>query len=104
MSRLVRFLRDRQNRELLGWIGGGVIVLASAAWAVFIYIRPPEPSAHRETNALTNASEIGAVQAPSAKSMPNRTDAPPVSQNIVATEGSVVIGGNASNVSVERGN
>src|SRR5215831_8494883 len=42
MNRLWRFLREKRNREMLGWIGGGLVVLASGIWAVTIYLFPAQ--------------------------------------------------------------
>jgi hypothetical protein len=43
------FLRDEGNRALLGWIGGGLVVLATGLWAVFTFYvdhsKPPPPPA-----------------------------------------------------------
>jgi tetratricopeptide (TPR) repeat protein len=36
-SRVLAFLRDESNRALLGWIGGGFVVLATGFWAVFTF-------------------------------------------------------------------
>jgi hypothetical protein len=33
------FLRDKRN--VLGWLGGGIVVLATGLWAAFIYFFPP---------------------------------------------------------------
>ena len=44
-SRVLAFLRDESNRALLGWIGGGLVVLATGLWAVFtFYIDLSKPS------------------------------------------------------------
>jgi hypothetical protein len=39
-SRVLAFLRDEGNRALLGWIGGGFVVLASGLWAVYVHFYP----------------------------------------------------------------
>jgi hypothetical protein len=42
-----KFLRKKANRELVGWVCGGLAVLAGAVWAVFVYLVPtesPKPS------------------------------------------------------------
>jgi TIR domain len=38
------FLRDKRNQQLLGWLGGGLIVAATGLWAVFVYFFPPVKS------------------------------------------------------------
>jgi hypothetical protein len=44
-SRVLAFLRDESNRALLGWIGGGLVVLATGLWAVFtFYVDHSKPS------------------------------------------------------------
>jgi hypothetical protein len=32
------FLQDESNRDVLGWIGGGVVVVAGAGWAVLKFM------------------------------------------------------------------
>jgi hypothetical protein len=39
-SRVLAFLRDEGNRALLAWIGGGLVVLATGLWAVFVHFYP----------------------------------------------------------------
>jgi len=34
------FLRKPSNQRLLAWLGGGVVVIVSAIWAVVIYVWP----------------------------------------------------------------
>ncbi len=38
------FLSNDKNRAVLGWIGGGVVVVISALWAAFVYFAPPSKS------------------------------------------------------------
>jgi hypothetical protein len=40
-------LKDPANREILGWIGGGIIVVVSGLWAgiKFLSKKEPRPSA-----------------------------------------------------------
>lgn len=43
LTKIWEFLADENNRSLLGWIGGGLVVVVGALWAVFIqYTRKPE--------------------------------------------------------------
>ena len=38
------FLKAEENQKLLGWIGGGLAVLATGLWVVFVHFYPsPEP-------------------------------------------------------------
>jgi hypothetical protein len=73
-SRVLAFLRDEGNRALLGWIGGGLVVLATGLWAVFVHFFP----------------------APEAK------PGPPQKQ-IEAECGSVAVGGDVSGATITAG-
>jgi hypothetical protein len=45
MGRLWKFLKKERNRQVLGWLGGGLVVVATGAWAAFVYFVPaPKPS------------------------------------------------------------
>jgi hypothetical protein len=41
MNRLWQFLRDKHNQQVLGWLGGGLVVLATGLWIVVVYLFPP---------------------------------------------------------------
>jgi hypothetical protein len=41
MGRFWAFLLQKKNREVLGWIGGGVVVAAGALWAVLVFFWTP---------------------------------------------------------------
>lgn len=45
MSGLWEFLRQKRNREVLGWLGGGLVVAATGLWAATVYFFPAEPLA-----------------------------------------------------------
>jgi TIR domain-containing protein len=36
------FLSQKKNREVLAWIGGGLVVVAAGVWALFVYVFPPK--------------------------------------------------------------
>jgi hypothetical protein len=38
------FLRDKGNQQVLGWLGGGLVVAATGLWAIFVYLFPPGKS------------------------------------------------------------
>jgi hypothetical protein len=40
MNRLWQFLRDKHNQQVLGWLGGGLVVLATGLWVVVVYFFP----------------------------------------------------------------
>src|SRR5436853_3484399 len=37
-------LRDKRNQQVLGWLGGGLVVAATGLWAAFVYFFPPVKS------------------------------------------------------------
>jgi hypothetical protein len=89
MGRFWEFLRNEQNRLVLGWLGGGLVVAATGAWAAFIYFFPlhkaPEPPP-----AATKAEQ----PAPKVE---------PPSPNVKASGGSVVIGRDAIGTTINTG-
>jgi hypothetical protein len=40
MNRMWEFLCQKRNRVVLGWLGGGLVVLATGLWAAFVYLFP----------------------------------------------------------------
>jgi hypothetical protein len=44
MNALWRFLRDKRNQQVLGWLGGGLVVAATGLWAAYVYFFPPGKS------------------------------------------------------------
>jgi hypothetical protein len=36
-----RLVRDKGNQQVLGWLGGGLVVVATGLWAAFVYFFPP---------------------------------------------------------------
>lgn len=42
MSKLWTFLSQDRNRQVLGWIGGGLAVVVGGLWAAFVYLYPPQ--------------------------------------------------------------
>jgi TIR domain len=38
------FLRDKRNQQVLSWLGGGLVVLATGLWAAFVYFFPAPKS------------------------------------------------------------
>src|SRR5262249_41253819 len=72
------FLRDKSNQQVLGWLGGGLIVVATGLWAAFVYCFPPGKS-------------------PEAKS-PEPTPA-----SVQAERGGIAIGGNVTGATITTG-
>jgi hypothetical protein len=75
MQNLWSFLSNKDNREVLGWAGGGLVVVAAGLWAVIVYVFPP---------VATSASKA--------------------SSGVEANCGSVAVGGNVSGSVVTTGN
>jgi hypothetical protein len=59
MNRLWRFLREKRNREILGWIGGGLVVLATGIWTVTVYLFPAQKA--QETKPTEVEARCGSV-------------------------------------------
>jgi TIR domain len=72
------FLRDKGNRQVLGWLGGGLVVVATALWAVFVYLFPPGKSLAAKSPEPTPAS-------------------------VQADHGGVAIGGNVTGATITTG-
>jgi tetratricopeptide (TPR) repeat protein len=92
-SRVLAFLRDESNRALLGWIGGGLVVLATGLWAVFTFYvdhsKPPPPPA----TTIVEQKGTGI-----ASGRDTSINAPvTIGANVKADRGGIAIGGNASN-------
>jgi TIR domain len=51
------FLGQRKNREILAWIGGGVVVVAAGLWAIFVYVFPP----NKDASAMNAQANCGGV-------------------------------------------
>lgn len=54
MGSVWTFLRKPSNRLVLGWLGGGVVIVVAGIWAVVIYIWP----AHEAPTAVCADQEI----------------------------------------------
>jgi hypothetical protein len=52
MNSFWRFLRDKRNQQVLGWLGGGLVVAATGLWVAFVYFFP-----HPKAPETTKASE-----------------------------------------------
>jgi hypothetical protein len=72
------FLRDKRNQQVLGWLGGGLVVAATGLWAVFVYLFPPGKS-------------------PEAKSPE------PIPASVQADHGGIAVGGNVTGATITTG-
>ncbi|WP_447724309.1 hypothetical protein [Sphingomonas koreensis] len=37
MNSLLRFIRNRENREILSWLGGGAVAIVAACWMAITF-------------------------------------------------------------------
>lgn len=59
MSSLWEFIRQKDNREVLGWLGGGLVVLVTGLWAAVVYFLPPQKSSEpRAPNVQANCAGV----------------------------------------------
>ena len=77
-SGLWGFLRDKRNQQVLSWLGGGLVVVATGLWLAFVYFS-------------------SAPKSPEAKS-PEPTPA-----SVQANCGSIAIGGNVTSATITGG-
>jgi len=61
MRKLWELLRQKRNREVLGWLGGGLVVVAAGLWAAIVYFFPPQkpPSTPADVQANCGGVAIG---------------------------------------------
>ncbi len=78
MNAFWRFLRDKHNQQVLGWLGGGLVVALTGLWVAFVYFFPPGKS-------------------PEAKSPE------PMPPSVQADCGGVAIGGNVTGATITGG-
>jgi hypothetical protein len=56
MNSFWRFLRDKHNQQVLGWLGGGLVVAMTGLWVAFVYFFPPEKSPEAKSSEQTSSS------------------------------------------------
>jgi hypothetical protein len=56
-----KFLRNKSNREIIGWIGGGLVVVCGALWAVFVFFYTPTRSGPSPAAPATVQADCGGV-------------------------------------------
>jgi hypothetical protein len=79
MSTFWRFLRDKRNQQVLGWLGGGLVVAVTGLWAAFVYFFP-----YPKASGTTKASE-------------------PTPPSVQADHGGIAIGGNVTGATITTG-
>jgi hypothetical protein len=57
------FLRDKSNQQVLGWLGGGLVVAVTGLWAAFVYFFPPgkSPEAKSSAPAVSVQADCSAI-------------------------------------------
>jgi hypothetical protein len=61
---LCGFLRDKNNQQVLGWLGGGLVVAVTGLWAAFVYFFPPGKSPEAKSPVMLPACKRNAVPSP----------------------------------------
>jgi len=63
MNSFWRFLRDKRNQQVLGWLGGGLVVVTTGLWAAFVYFFPPgkSPEAKSPEPAVSVQADCSAI-------------------------------------------
>ena len=54
-----RFLRDKRNQQVLGWLGGGLVVAVTGLWVAFVYFFPPDKKPTASTTTVITQSGPG---------------------------------------------
>ena len=54
-----RFLRDKRNQQVLGWLGGGLVVAVTGLWVAFVYFFPPDKKPATSTTTVITQSGPG---------------------------------------------
>ena len=55
MNSFWRFLRDKRNQQVLGWLGGGLVVAATGLWVAFVYFFPSVETPETKASELAPA-------------------------------------------------
>jgi TIR domain len=58
MNPLWAFVRQKRNRAILAWIGGGAAVVAAGLWAIFVYVFPPKSETAGDSSARANCGGV----------------------------------------------
>jgi hypothetical protein len=55
-----KFLSKDKNRAVLGWLGGGVVIVIGALWAAFVYFMPASKTASPPVGVEANCGSVAA--------------------------------------------
>lgn len=64
IARLLNLLRHKRVRDIVGWLGGGLVVVGGGAWSVWTYYHPQPPATATAPAAVTGKAPAGAAAAP----------------------------------------
>jgi hypothetical protein len=62
MSRIWSFLGSNNNRKIIGWLSGGIVILIAGLWTAFVYFFPPKDDrgeGKREVSASHGGVSVG---------------------------------------------
>jgi hypothetical protein len=59
MNAFWRFLGDKRNQQVLGWLGGGLVAALTGLWAAFVYLFPPPKAPTPSVQAECGSIAIG---------------------------------------------
>ena len=111
MKRLWDFICEKRNRVVLGWLGSGLVVVATGLWAVFVYFLPPHTSVELQATDRGQRASTRGNDAPAVISGGNVTIGPadpgpsvPTSPGGVTRNATAKTEGNRSPAIVSGGN
>jgi len=95
MNAFWRFLRDKRNQQVLGWLGGGLIAAATGLWAAFGPLfspsaKPPEGEVSKP--AVTRVEKPASARGEK-----------PASASVQADCSGIAIGGDVSGATISTG-
>ncbi|HME85689.1 MAG TPA: hypothetical protein VKG91_14355 [Roseiarcus sp.] len=53
MSGIGSFLGSKKNRDVLAWLGGGLVAVIVALWTAYVYFHPPKVDGGEGKSAVT---------------------------------------------------
>lgn len=83
---------------MIGWLAGGLLAVATGAWAV--YTRPSTDGGSRQNLARENTVTAGNISATPSGNEAHHDPAPGGANNVSATTGGVVVMGSLANSSI----
>lgn len=94
--RIPEFIRDEQNRQILSWLGGGLVVIATALWGAFVFFW--DQSSDNVAPQPSQSSMIEAQLEPSKPNEPRSGAVGPSENSVSANDGSIAVQGDSNTV------